>query len=198
MASSTTSIQLTDFSSSNNPESASSSAKPTSATNVTTTRRRGQHTSPSAYQDDEDAILQASIAADQEAPDGGYGWLIVAGGAMLLWWGSGTTYAWGVTQRELVDQGLAGPAVLSFIGSLQAAMISAMAVINTRLMRAVGARTMALTGMTIMGISTIASSFCTHSIPGLFLTFGVGAGWGARCVFFSFLSACIFERFPLC
>lgn len=177
MASSTTSIQLTDFSDNVEAASSSLSAKPSSAINATATRRRVQ---ASAHQEDEDAILQASIAADSEAPDGGYGWLIVAGGAMLLWWGSGNTYAWGVTQQKLVDEGLGGPAVLSFIGSLQAAMISAMAVVNTRLMRAVGARTMAMTGMAIMGISAIASSFCTNSIPGLFLTFGVGTGWGAR------------------
>lgn len=177
--STTTSIQLAEYSTSAAVEPAKTTA----------TRRRV----PQASDDDETAILEASRAADSEAPDGGYGWAVVAGGAILLWWGSGTTYAWGVMQRQLVQEGLAGPAVLSFIGSLQAAMIATLAIVNTALMRKLGPRTMAMIGMTLMGVSEIISSWTYHSVPGLFITFGVMTGVGARYVITE-----IWEIYGLC
>lgn len=128
----------------------------------------------------EDEILQASREADQEAPDGGYGWVIVGAGCMLLWWCVGTTYSWGVIQRYLVDQGLSGPATLSFIGSLQAAMTSICATSNAWLMRHLGARNTAMLGVSIMGVSEIVASFATESVGGLFVTFGALTGFGSR------------------
>ena len=78
----------------------------------------------------QDEALQASLAADANVPDGGYGWVVVASGAVLLWWSIGMTYAWGVMQAALVEDGLSKPATLSFIGSLQAALVSALAIVN--------------------------------------------------------------------
>lgn len=89
-------------------------------------------------------VLQASRIADSTVPDGGYGWGIVAGGAVLLWWAAGTTYALGDMQTALVEDGLASPAVLSFIGSLATALISALALVSSRLMFLVGPRMMAM------------------------------------------------------
>lgn len=127
-------------------------------------------------------MLEASRAADSTAPDGGYGWAIVAGGAMLMWWLVGTTYAWGVIQRTLVNNGLAGPAVVSFIGSLQAAMVSFCATFNAWLLRHLGARRMGLIGVVLMGGCEILSSFTTHNLGGLFFTGGAMFGLGARYV----------------
>jgi hypothetical protein len=87
-----------------------------------------------------DHVLEASREADSTAPEGGYGWVIVAGGFVLLWWSMGTTYAWGVMQTALVSDGLADPAVLSFVGSLQAALISALAIVNSLVVRKTGVR----------------------------------------------------------
>ncbi|KAK5989526.1 MFS transporter asaE-like protein [Cladobotryum mycophilum] len=84
-----------------------------------------------------DDVLEASHVADSTAPDGGYGWVVILSGFILLWWSLGTTYAWGVMQTALVAQGLSNPAVLSFVGSLQAALISALAIVNSRFMRKV-------------------------------------------------------------
>lgn len=135
----------------------------------------------SKTEEDDAAILEASLAADSEAPDGGYGWAVVVGGGMLMWWSSGTTYAWGVIQRKLVDDGVAGPAVLSFVGSTQAAMVSVFAVLDAWLIRQYfGARVAGMLGITIMGVSAILASFAVTSRPGLFVTFGFMAGAGAR------------------
>ncbi|KAJ2975159.1 hypothetical protein NQ176_g5674 [Zarea fungicola] len=125
-----------------------------------------------------DEVLEASRATDSTAPDGGYGWAIVASGCLLMWWGVGTTYAWGVIQRTLVDQGLAGPAVVSFIGSLQAAMVSLCGLGNAWLLRYLGPQKTALTGVSLMGASGILSSFTTHSLGGLFVTAGIIFGLG--------------------
>lgn len=127
-----------------------------------------------------DAILQESLAADSEAPDGGYGWVIVGCGGVLLWWSLGTTYAWGILQRALVEDGLASSAVLSFVGSLQAALIAALALVNSRLMRRVGARNTAMIGTVLMGGSELLAGFSTKNVGGLFVTFGVIMGTGVR------------------
>ena len=99
---------------------------------------------------------------------------------MLLWWAVGTTYSWGVMQTALVEDGLSTPATLSFIGSLDAALISALAIVNSRLMRVLGMRWTAVLGVSIMGGSEILSSFAVKNIGALFFTSGVLMGIGIR------------------
>ncbi|KAH8124753.1 major facilitator superfamily domain-containing protein [Trichoderma asperelloides] len=125
-----------------------------------------------------DHVLEASREADSTAPEGGYGWVIVAGGFVLLWWSLGTTYAWGVMQTALVADGLADPAVLSFVGSLQAALISALAIVNSLIVRKTGVRAAAMLGAACMGGSEILSSFTIHNVGALFFTSGVVMGIG--------------------
>ncbi|EEU39145.1 uncharacterized protein NECHADRAFT_94539 [Fusarium vanettenii 77-13-4] len=125
-----------------------------------------------------DEILKASRLADSTVPDGGYGWVIVGSGAVMLWWALGTTYAWGVMQRALIEDGLSTPAILSFIGSLDAALMSALAIINSRLMRAIGMRNTAVLGVAVMGGSEILSSFAVKNLGALFFTSGVLMGTG--------------------
>lgn len=127
-----------------------------------------------------DSILQASRAADSTVPDGGYGWVVVASGAAMLWWAVGTTYAWGVMQAALVEDGLSGPATLSFVGSLSASLVSVFAVANARLMRALGARATGVLGVCFLGGSAILSGFAVRSVGALFCTVGVLTGFGAR------------------
>ena len=127
-----------------------------------------------------DEILKASRLADSTVPDGGYGWVIVGSGAVMLWWALGTTYAWGVMQRALVEDGLSTPATLSFIGSLNAALMSVLAIINSRLMRAIGMRNTAVLGVAVMGGSEILSSFAVKNLGALFFTSGVLMGTGVR------------------
>lgn len=128
----------------------------------------------------EDGIFEASRAADSAAPDGGYGWAIVVSGCVLMWWASGTTYAWGVIQRTLVNQGLAGPAVVSFIGSMQAAMVALCATATAWLLQYLGPQRTAVTGVALMGASEILSSFATRDLGPLFVTAGVLFGIGSR------------------
>lgn len=127
-----------------------------------------------------DHVLEASREADSTVPEGGYGWVIVAGGFILLWWSLGTTYAWGVMQTALVADGLADPAVLSFVGSLQAALISALAIINSLVVRKTGVRAAAMLGAACMGGSEILSSFTIHNVGALFFTSGIVMGLGVR------------------
>lgn len=128
---------------------------------------------------DQDA-LQASHDVDSTVPDGGYGWVIVASGAILLWWSVGSTYSWGVMQTALVEDGLASPAVLSFVGSLQAALISALAIANAQLIRWAGVRTTSLIAAAFLGGSELLASFTVENVGGLFFTSGVLMGIGVR------------------
>nr|WOD45491.1 hypothetical protein [Trichoderma atroviride] len=125
-----------------------------------------------------DHVLEASREADSTVPEGGYGWAIIAGGFVLLWWSLGTTYAWGVMQTALVGDGLADPAVLSFVGSLQAALISALAIVNSLVVRKAGVRATAMLGAACMGGSEILSSFTIHNVGALFFTSGIVMGMG--------------------
>ncbi|OPB46542.1 MFS permease [Trichoderma guizhouense] len=129
-----------------------------------------------------DQVLEASREADSTAPEGGYGWVIVASGFILLWWSLGTTYAWGVMQTALVADGLADPAVLSFVGSLQAALISALAISNSFVVRKTGVRAAAMLGAACMGGSEILSSFTVKNVGALFFTSGVLMGVGVSKV----------------
>lgn len=129
---------------------------------------------------DDDAILLASREADAAVPDGGYGWVIVLCGAVMLWWATGTAYAWGVVQAALVEEGLAGPAVLSFVGSLSASFVSSLAIVNARLMRSLGPQKTAVLGMGLLGGSMVLSGFAVQSVGGLFCTVGVLMGSGIR------------------
>ncbi|KAL7801336.1 MFS general substrate transporter [Trichoderma aethiopicum] len=130
-----------------------------------------------------DHVLEASREADSTAPEGGYGWVIVGSGFVLLWWSLGTTYAWGVMQTALVADGLANPAVLSFVGSLQAALISALAIVNSLVVRKTGVRAAAMLGAACMGGSEILSSFTINNVGALFFTSGVLMGLGVSLCF---------------
>ncbi|KAM3511339.1 hypothetical protein MY11210_005012 [Beauveria gryllotalpidicola] len=178
----TTSIQLTDTVgwASSRPNAAVGT---TTTTTTTTSRTRSSGAGAGRTAEEEEQVLAASRAADSAAPDGGYGWAIVASGCVLMWWGVGTTYAWGVIQRTLVRDGLAGPAVVSFIGSLQAAMVSLCATASAWLLQRLGPRRTALTGVALMGGCEVLSSFTTRNLGGLFVTSGVMFGLGASFIF---------------
>nr|XP_036576013.1 monocarboxylate permease [Colletotrichum truncatum]KAF6782684.1 monocarboxylate permease [Colletotrichum truncatum] len=130
-----------------------------------------------------DPILQASRLADSSVPEGGYGWVVVTGCFIMAWWIIGTSYSWGVIQSALVDEGLSTPAVLSFVGSLAAALISALAIVNSRVMRRFGPQRTGLLGITLMGLSEVLSSFAVKNIGALFATSGVMLGLGVSLCF---------------
>jgi hypothetical protein len=128
----------------------------------------------------EDPILQASREADSAVPDGGYGWVVVGGCATIAWWVVGTTYAWGVIQGALVEDGVSSPAVLSFVGSLAASMIAALAIVNSRVMRTLGPRWTGVLSILLVGISEFSSSFAVKNIRLLFASSGALMGLGMR------------------
>lgn len=139
--------------------------------------------SDSRRQPSPDELLEESRLVDSTAPDGGYGWVIVASGAVLLWWSVGATYAWGVMQKALADRGLSGPATLSFVGSLGAALVSVFAIANAWLVRRVGARRTGMLGVALMSASEILSGFAVKNVGALFFTSGFLFGAGSRYEF---------------
>lgn len=141
-----------------------------------------RNSEPSPRTSHDAASLRPSRVVESTVPDGGYGWVIVVSCAMLSWWAVGTTYAWGVIQTVLVDRGLSTPAVLSFIGGINASMISVMAIVNSRMVRAWGARKMAMVGVACMGGSELLSSFSVHNLGAFFFTAGLIMGLGIRYV----------------
>lgn len=128
-------------------------------------------------------ILEASRLADSAVPDGGYGWVVLGGCAVIAWWFVGTGYSWGVMQGALVEKGLSTPATLSYVGSLATAIIAFLAIVNARIIRAIGAQRTGMLGILILGISEILSGFTVNSLPGLFITSGVTLGVGLSLCF---------------
>ncbi|PTB41844.1 hypothetical protein M441DRAFT_139495 [Trichoderma asperellum CBS 433.97] len=125
----------------------------------------------------------ASRLADSEVPDGGYGWVVITGCAVLAWWFVGTGYSWGVIQGALVEKGLSTPATLSYVGSLAVAIISFLAIINARVIRAIGVQKTGMLGILILGVSEILSGFTVKNLAGLFVTSGVSLGVGLSLCF---------------
>lgn len=128
--------------------------------------------------------LEASRQLDADAPDGGWNaWLMVACCTMLGFWFVGTTYSWGVLQGALVADNLAPASTLAFVGSIAVSMLSALAILNSRLFALVGARSMAIAGVLFMSCGQILAGFATHNVAGLFMTAGVMMGLGVSLCF---------------
>ncbi len=132
---------------------------------------------------DADPVLAASRLADSTVPDGGYGWVVVAACAVVTWWFVGTSYSWGVIQAALVEDGVATPATLSFVGSLSTSLISALAIVNGRVVRAIGTQATALLGVALLGLAEILTSFAVQNVTGLFFTSGLLLGLGMSLCF---------------
>ena len=132
---------------------------------------------------DADAIVLASRLADAEVPDGGYGWIVIACCSLITFWFVGTTYSWGVLQDALVEQRLAKPSTLAFVGSVAVACNAAFAILNGRLIRALGARRVAMLSIALMSFGQIISGFSVKNVGGLFVTAGLIMGYGVSCGF---------------
>ncbi|KAJ5912494.1 hypothetical protein N7504_001377 [Penicillium tannophilum] len=145
-------------------------------------RQRNVHaqTDPVAEADE---VMQQSLLADSQVPDGGYGWVLIFACAVVTWWFVGVSYTWGVMQAALVDGMGYSSSTLAFVGSLCPACISLLAVPNATLISKIGARITALTGIFLLGLGSILSGFATHSVVGLFMTWGFVGGLGTSLCF---------------
>lgn len=142
--------------------------------------RLTKHTGDLTPPENSDEILQASLAADAEVPDGGYGWVVISACAVVTWWFIGTSYCWGVLQAALVKEGLSSSSTLAFIGSVATACISFLGIINANVIRRLGTRISALLGIFLLGLGEVLSGFATKNVGGLFATAGVLFGLGIR------------------
>ncbi|KAL3456487.1 major facilitator superfamily domain-containing protein [Aspergillus heterothallicus] len=129
---------------------------------------------------EDDQIMQASLVADSEVPDGGYGWVVISACAVITWWFIGTSYSWGIIQAALVKEGVSSASTLAFVGSLAVACISFLGVLNARLIRLLGTRACAVLGVALLSMGEILSGFALKSIGGLFVTAGAVMGVGIR------------------
>jgi hypothetical protein len=131
-----------------------------------------------AITNDTTNILQESLIADSQVPEGGYGWLVVFACAFLNFWGIGIAYGWGIFQAALVEQGVASPSTLAFVGSLMVAGTPLWGVFVARVVRKLGARPSAFVGIAFLSSGAVLSSFATHSVGVLFVTTGLLIGIG--------------------
>ncbi|KAI1329164.1 major facilitator superfamily transporter [Xylariaceae sp. FL0255] len=136
-----------------------------------------------------DPVLEASRLADSDVPDGGYSWVVVAGCAILACWSVGTSYTWGIMQNALVKNGLATPAVLSFVGALPPTLLAAVATVNYRIQRAIGLRYTGILGISLISAGQILAGFSVRNTAGLFVTEGVLTGLGLGLCFVTFSTA---------
>ncbi|OKL61560.1 hypothetical protein UA08_03901 [Talaromyces atroroseus] len=127
--------------------------------------------------------MQASLVADSEVPDGGYGWVVIFASAVITFWFVGTTYCWGVFQAALVQEGVSSASTLAFVGSLTTACISFMAVFNAKAIRKLGPRLCGMLGISLSGLGEVMAGFATTNVVGLFMTIGVVMGLGTSLLF---------------
>ncbi|KAI1756905.1 major facilitator superfamily transporter [Xylaria castorea] len=151
---------------------------------------------PKSDNESGDPVLEASRLADSDVPEGGYGWVVITSCAILSWWTIGTSYAWGVVQGALVEEGLSSPATLSFVGALGPTLLAAVATLNSRIMRIIGVRYTGMLGIFLIGLAQILAGFAVKSVPGLFVTNGVllGLGYGLTFIVTSSTPAQYFSK----
>jgi MFS family permease len=146
--------------------------------------------SPSRAQSDpqlsSDAFPPEDAAYSTTAiPDGGYGWVIVLCCSIIIFWNTAIISCWGILQAALLDSKLQdySPSTLSFVGSLGLAGGAAYGLLATRVVRYLGSRITAALGVSIMGMSLVASGLCTSNLAGLFGTTGIMGGVGCALVY---------------
>ena len=130
-----------------------------------------------------DSVIEESRLADASAPDGGYGWVVVGCASILTFWFVGTTYSWGVIQEALIRSTPGNAAVLPWVGSLTVACIAFFALINARVVRAIGPRKLGMIGVALMSGGQVFSGFALNSVGALFVTEGLIMGYGVSCCF---------------
>lgn len=84
--------------------------------------------------------------------------------SIISFWAVGTVYSWGIIQAALFKQGLSAPSTLSWIGSLTFASISFLGVINAQFIRRFGMCPSTISGITVLAVAEILSSFLTRHI----------------------------------
>ncbi|OJJ49590.1 hypothetical protein ASPZODRAFT_128079 [Penicilliopsis zonata CBS 506.65] len=159
--------------------------QPAADRNVTRTTAAAANSSSTTYLtgDHHDDVMQASLVADSEVPDGGYGWVVVCASAVLCFWFVGMNYCWGVFQAVLVQEGVSSASTLAFVGSLTTACISFMAMLNARIFRKLGPRRSGLLGICLFSLGQILASFTTDNVAGLLVTVGLIMGIGGSLLF---------------
>ena len=124
--------------------------------------------------------VSGTMPAEAVPPEGGYGWNVVFACSLIAFWIVGMVYSWGIIQAALVLQGVSTPSTLSWIGSLAFTCIAILGLVNAKMIRIIGARPAALTGLAVLGTSEIISGSLTYKIGGLFVTAGILSGVGTR------------------
>jgi hypothetical protein len=145
------------------------------STNISTRTGESIHDS----QDNLTHVVSAQ-AIDATIPDGGYGWVVVFACAIVSFWFTGVSYSWGVLQKELVQQNVASPSTLSFVGGLTAACIAVFAIASARLIAVIGSRWTGMLGVIFVGGGQLLASFKPDNIASLFICVGVITGIGCR------------------
>ncbi|KAJ1567934.1 hypothetical protein HK405_004239 [Cladochytrium tenue] len=128
----------------------------------------------------EDVIVLTDIEDDEEeVPDGGLrAWLVVAASFVVQFWVFGVLYSYGVYN-------LASSSVVSFVGTLGAALLPMLGVVSGRLAERFGFQTMVLIGSLIStyesvlyGIGASIAYFPAVTIPNQFFTTRRGLATG--------------------
>lgn len=130
-----------------------------------------------------DDIASASHLVDAGVPDGGYGWIITLCTGILAFWAIGTSYSWGVIQAGLISEKGLSPSILPWVGSLSISMVAISAIVNARILRALGSQKTSVLGVVLLAVGEVASGFSTGNLAGLFVGTGLVMGMGVAVCF---------------
>ena len=96
---------------------------------------------------------------------------------------SGSSYSYGVIQAKLEQEGVGTSSALAFVGSMSSAALSIFAIPNSALIRRFGARKVLIAGGIFTGLGEIIAGWVVHSVPGLFISFGLVTGVGYSMIY---------------
>ena len=95
----------------------------------------------------------------------------------------GTTYCWGVIQGALIENGVASPSTLAWVGSLAIACNAIFSIPSSKVVRSLGSRTTGFIGVFLLGTGEILSGFSVDHVGGLFACWGIITGLGVSLSF---------------
>ncbi|KAI0659539.1 major facilitator superfamily domain-containing protein [Cubamyces menziesii] len=134
----------------------------------------------------DEALGKSVISPDEDALDGGRGWIVVLGCFIFsaATWGWACVPAWGVTEEYFRTHMFPGTAdsVLTALGSLSSMVLTLVGIVTGKLADRYGYKPLLAAGALLWIASMLASAFCT-TIWQFFITMGLMQGIADALVF---------------
>jgi MFS transporter, MCT family, solute carrier family 16 (monocarboxylic acid transporters), member 3 len=129
-----------------------------------------------------------NVVSAHRLPDGGLrAYSVIFALGLHGFWVTGIASSWGIVQTQLLRSNSlpshVSTSTLTFVGALALSLAVSLALLAVRLQQFLGARTVSIVGVVLLGGGELLSGFTTHNLAGLFLTSGLTVGFGMAILY---------------